>query len=288
MHTTRFGIVCLIAAAAAGSAFGQAPAAYLEVSKARVKPERLKEWEDGVKKLIDIQRRLKGDHWLTLSTEFGDSGSFLISTARENFAASQTGMDAFMKALKEGMGTLGEKLMYDLTAASVSFKSEMRRRRYDLSVNPPADAAAMTNLVGHARWIRTVRLDVKPGRAPEYIEAWKQFQAELQQVSPPITALVSESITGTPALTVGMYYKSMAQIDEQNSAVQKAVSTPAYQNLMKVSSEALAMTNWEIHRVRPELSNPTDEIVATDPSFWKPPVMTTSTNKKSTSADRNK
>ena len=59
----------------------------------------------------------------------------------------------------------------------------------------------------------------------------------------------------------------MAQMDAESAAVQKAVMSPAYANLMKVSGDALAMTNWEIHRVRPDLSNPPDGIVNADPSF---------------------
>jgi hypothetical protein len=50
------------------------------------------------------------------------------------------------------------------------------------------------------------------------------------------------------------------------------------------------MTNWEMHRIRPELSNPPDEIVNADPSFWKPQTQmtTATTKKKSSSADREK
>jgi hypothetical protein len=178
--------------------------------------------------------------------------------------------------------------MRDLGASSNSFKSEIRRRRRDLSVNPPEDADGLQKLVGSTRWIRTVRLDVKPGRSQEYIEAWKKFQGELGQVTPPITALFSESITGTPALYVGIYYKSMAQMDSEVPALQKAVASPAYGNLMKVSGDAIAMSNWEIHRVRPDLSNPPEGVVNVDPAFWKPPAMTTSTKKTSDSADRKK
>ena len=71
--------------------------------------------------------------------------------------------------------------------------------------------------------------------------------------------------------------------------MQKAVASTAYRNFMKVTGDAVAMTNWEIHRLRPELSNPPDEIVNADPSFWKPQTeMTTANKKKSSSADREK
>jgi hypothetical protein len=278
-------VLCVLAIA--GLASAQNRSVYQEVSTAHVKMERVKDWEDNVHKLIDVNRRLKGDTWITLQTEFGDSGAFLISTARRDMASVQSGMEAFMRALKEGMGPTADKVMRDLASQTNSFKSELRRRRWDLSVHAPEDAAGNQKMVGQSRWIRTVRVDVKPGRASEYIEAWKKFQAELEKVSPPVTALVSESVTGRPALTVAIYHKSMAEMDEQNAGVQKAVASPAYANLMKVSGEAVSMTNWEIHRVRPDLSNPPEGIINADPSFWKAPVVTTTTKKSSTgSADR--
>jgi hypothetical protein len=105
-------------------------------------------------------------------------------------------------------------------------------------------------------------------------------------VTPPITALFQESVTGTPALHVVLYYKSMAQMDSEAPALQKALASPAYGNLMKASGDAITMSNWDIHRVRPDLSNPPEGIVNVDPAFWKPPVLTTSTKKTSGSADR--
>ena len=89
MSKTRAGFVCLLVAAS-GTAFGQTRAAYQEVSTAQVKSDRSKEWEDSVKKLVDINRRLKGDHWIALETQYGDSGAFLFSTARENLAAVES------------------------------------------------------------------------------------------------------------------------------------------------------------------------------------------------------
>jgi hypothetical protein len=286
MLTTRLGFVCLLAAAAS-PIFSQSMPMYLELSRAQVKSDRVREFEEGGKRIADLNRRLKGDRWIALSTEYGDSGTYLFSSSRENMAAIETGMEAFMRSMKEGLGPTAEKFLRDVTGNTNSFKSEIRRRRWDLSVHPPTDAAGMNDLVGHSRWVRSIQVDVKPGRGPEYVEAWKKFQAELGEVTPPVTALVSESATGKPSIFVVLYYKSMAQMDSENTAIQKAIASDAYRNLGKVSGEAVAMTNWEIHRFRPELSNPPDEIVNADPTFWKQqPMAVTSSKKSSASADR--
>ena len=268
MRKNSMPLVCLFAVAA-GAAMGQTLPAYLDITKAQIHSERSREYEDGVRKLIEVNRKYKGDRWIALTTEYGDTGTYMFSSSRENLAGVEAGGEVFMKALKEGLGPLGDKLLRDLGAWSTSFRSEIRRRRWDLSVHPPADSAGLSAMVAHARWIRTVKLDLKPGKSMEYIAAWKQFQAELGQVSPPVTALVSEGITGTPVMYVGMYYKSMADMDAEVEGVRKALMSDAYVNLMKISGDAVAMSNWEIHRVRPDLSNPPDEILNADPAFWK-------------------
>jgi len=273
-------------AVACTCAVAQTLPTYLEISHAHVKGERSKEFEDGIRKLVDVERRLKGDRWVAISTEYGEP-RIMFSSSRENMAAVESGVEAFMKALKEGMGPFGEKLMRDL-GGMAAFRNEIRRRRWDLSVHPPADAAELSSLVGHTRWIRTVKVDVKPGRAADYIDAWKGFQTELASVSPPVTALVSESNSGTPAIFVGLYYRSMAEMDDQMGGVQKAVASAAYKNLMKVSGDAVAMTNWEMHRMRPELSNPPDDVVNTDPSFWKPKPPAAAAKPKTEAAPQKK
>src|SRR5689334_21120299 len=202
MSFTRVGILCLFAA---GSLCSQSMPMYLDITRAQVKSDRVGQFEEAGRKIVDLNRRLKGDRWIALQTEYGDSGTYMFSSSRENLAAIETGAEAFMRAMKEGMGPMAMKFLQDTTGNTNSFKSEIRRRRWDLSVHPPADTAAMNELIGHTRWIRTIKIDVKPGRQGEYIEAWKQFQGELNQASPPITAIVSESATGTPTMWVATY-----------------------------------------------------------------------------------
>jgi hypothetical protein len=175
-----------------------------------------------------------------------------------------------MKALTQSLGPMADKLLRDLGAWSTSYHTEIRRRRWDLSVHPPSTAADLYKLVGQSRWIRTLKVDLKPGKNAEYIAAWKPFQAELAKMQPAPTVLVSESVTGTPAIFVGLYYKSMAQMDTEAAAVQKALASDAYQGLGRATSNSVNQSTWEIFRVRPDLSNPPEEIVSADPAFWTP------------------
>jgi hypothetical protein len=104
----------------------------------------------------------------------------------------------------------------------------------------------------------------------QYIDAWKGFMGELEKMTPAAPIFVSESSTGSPALFVGVYYKSWAEMDTGAASLQKALASAAYGRLTMATQEAVESSRWDILKFRPELSNPPDEVIAADPAFWKP------------------
>jgi len=261
--------VCGFVLAGAG-AMAQTPPEYLDITHVQVRSDKGKDFEDAIKKMADVNRRYKGDRWVALSTEYGDFGGYLFTSQRAKLADVETGMSAFQKALKEGLGPMGDKLMRDLYASSASGYNEIRHRRWDLSVNAPSNSEEMLKIVGQTRWIRTLTLRMKPGRNMEYVEAWKGFQPELAKITPAVPILVSDANTGAPAIFVGVYYKNWAEMDAGTPGVTKALQSEAYQHLTKVTQDTVQSSKWEINRIRPELSCAPDEVVAADPAFWKP------------------
>jgi hypothetical protein len=251
-------------------AMAQTGAEYLDITRVNVRGEKTKEFEDAIKKMSEVNRKYKGDRWVTLTREYGDFGGYMFTSTRANFAEVETGMGAFQKAMKEGLGPLADKLMHDLYADSASGRSEIRHRRWDLSVNAPSGKEDYLKTVAQTRWIRVLTTNLKPGYTREYIDGWKPFQAELQKDIPGAAIWVSESSTGAPATFTGVYYKSWAEMDEGAAGLQKALASPAYQQLMAATRNAVASSTWEIYHIRPELSCPPDEIVQADPAFWKP------------------
>jgi len=252
------------------SAMAQMPAEFLDITHVQVRSDKGKEFEDAIKKLADVNRRYKGDRWVALTTEYGDFGQYSFSSTRDKMADVETGMTAFQKALKEGLGPMGDKLMRDLSAYSASGYTEIRHRRWDLSVNAPSSGEEMLKMVAQTRWIRTLTLRLRPGRNMEYVAAWKGFREELQKITPAVPILVSEANTGAPAIFAGVYYKSWAEMDAGAASVQRALQSAAYEHLTKVTQETVQSSKWEILRIRSELSCAPDEVVAADPAFWKP------------------
>ena len=253
-------------------ALAQTGGDYLDLTRVQVRGEKSKEFEDTIKKMVEVNRKYKGDRWVALSTAYGEFGGYSFSSARENLAAVETGMNMFEKAMKEGLGVLGDKLMRDLAAYSASGRNELRRRRWDLSVNAPSTAEDRAKMVAKTRWIRALTVDLKPGHNLDYVQAWKPFKDELQKVTPAVPILVSESSTGSPALFTSVYYQSWAEMDAGSAGIQKAVESGAYQRFMKVSQDSVAASRWDVLRMRPELSCPPDEVIQADPTYWKPKV----------------
>src|SRR5215475_10824742 len=110
---------------------------YIDTFKVKVRPDKLAEYEKNVRKLAEINRK-KGDRWIAYSTEYGEVGNLYFSSVRHSMAEVESGGKAFEEALKESLGPAGQKLMYDVIAGSQEASAEIRRRRFDLSVNVPS------------------------------------------------------------------------------------------------------------------------------------------------------
>ena len=270
MRKTILAAVCALVFSAGFALAQQGETQLLDILKVKVRPDKTMEYENAIRKLADINRK-KGDHWIAFSTEYGDSGTIYFSSVRMGYGDIETGFAVMQKAMTEAVGTAGmAKMFADLNAMSVSGTAEIRRRRWDLSVNPPPSREEAMRIAATSRWIRSIRIDVKPGRMPEFIEAWKPWQAELSRVEPRISVWASVAETGPPAMVLTAFYKSLKEIDAAYPGVQKAVASDTYRTFSRSVAELAGMTNWEIHRLRPDLSNAPEEMAAMDPAFWKP------------------
>jgi hypothetical protein len=84
----------------------------------------------------------------------------------------------------------------DFDQCLASSRTELRRRRCDLSSNAPADAAAMTKMLAHTRFLRTTAVHVKPGQVAAFEALLKDLKTAREKASPPQTALVSQAVAG--------------------------------------------------------------------------------------------
>ncbi|MBZ5565955.1 MAG: hypothetical protein LAP13_26485 [Acidobacteriia bacterium] len=254
------------------AALGQEQAGYLDVYIAHVKPEKRAEFDAVNKKIADANRRNKGDTWIALETTYGELNTVRFVSTRGSYADVEKAFGAFMGAINKAYGPAGgAKLFQDFTGTLESARSEVRRRRWDLSYNPPTDAAAGMRAVGNARWIRTVIVHVRPGHAPEFEAFLKEINAASQRSNSPGMRWVSEAAEGGRA---GTYYisrllSSLSELD-QTPSLQQMLGEEGYEKFQKLNAEAVASAQFEIYRILPEISNPPAETAAAAPDFWNP------------------
>ena len=87
-------------------------------------------------------------------------------------------------------------MMRDYSQCMANVRVEFRLRRWDLSSNAPADAAAMAKMLGNTRWLRTTAVHVRPGQVAVFEALLKDLKAAREKASPPQTALVSQAVAG--------------------------------------------------------------------------------------------
>ncbi len=271
----RLWATCCLALVTAPFAMAQMTEGYLEVFIVNVKPDKRADFDLVNHKVADANRKAKGDAWLAAEVQYGQGNTIYFISTRKDYAAIDSAGTAFMNAIKEAYGPGGMKKMEsDFNNTVNGTRSEIRRRRWDLSINAPKDAEAYTKLVGEARWLRTIRVVVRPGHESEFEAAVKQVKSALEQGAQSWPLLVSETVAGEPG---NVYYistlqPSLAAFDSAPN-LSKVMGEEAFSQFQKsigdfeVSSETLVM------RFLPQLSNPPEEIANAAPDFWRPKPM---------------
>src|SRR3954453_14541218 len=111
---------------------------YLDVFIVKVRPEKRADFDAVSRRIADANRKAKGHFWTAMEGQYGEGNTVQFASSRQNFAAVDSGMTAFMGAINNAYGPGGmSKMMADLNNTILSSRSEIRRRRWYLTVNPP-------------------------------------------------------------------------------------------------------------------------------------------------------
>src|SRR5246127_4650878 len=115
-----------------------------DVYIAQVKPEKRADFDAISKKMVAANRQNKGDEWLAMETVYGPMNRVTFVSMRNSYDAAEKGGDGFNAAVQKSLGKPGsEKLFQDFSQTLANSRSELRKRRFDLSSNAPSDAAAL-------------------------------------------------------------------------------------------------------------------------------------------------
>jgi len=264
-------VVCLAAPIAV-----QAQGDYLDVFVVKVKPEKLADFQALTKKWADANRRFDGDHWLAMETVYGEGNVYQFTSLRKDYADIDKTSEAAMAAANKAFGKpAADKIGQDFMNCLVWSRSELRRRRMDLSRKPPADADSYAKLIGESRFLRTTAVHIRSGHVTEFEDLLKEVKqaGEKNPELPPL--LVSQVVEGTRGATfyVTSLRSSMGGFDH-NPTIREILGEEGFKKFQKVNADAVETSESVLYRYAPEISNPPDEIVKVAADFWRPkPAM---------------
>jgi quinol monooxygenase YgiN len=264
-------ILVLSAALAAPAAAQATNSAYLDITIVKVKPEKRADFDALAKKIVDANRKNHGDAWLAYEAAYGESDTVYFVSTRADMGAIDSGMDAFMKSMKESYGPGFESIFHELDNCVIGSRNELRRRRWDLSSMPGGDEAYV-KYIGEARWIRTTAVRIRPGHMAEYEEVAEMLKEAAEKADPAAVRLVSQVVAGQ---TSGTYYLSTFQsslggFDGKMASARELLGDEAYARYVKVVAESVIDSETMIGKLLPALSNPPEEIVDITRDFWMP------------------
>jgi len=263
-------VLCLVAPAAV-----RAQGEYLDILIVKVKPEKLPDFQAELKKWVDANRRFNGDHWITFETVYGEGNVYQFTSTRKDYAEIDKANEAEMLAANKAFGEKGaEKAGQDFMNCLVSYRSELRRRRWDLSRKPPADAEAYAKLIGESRFLRTTAVHVRPGHIVEFeglLKDIKEAAEKNPQTQPVFDSQVMEGGKGT-IFYVTTLRSSLAGFDH-NPSMLEILGEEGYKKYLQAGADTVEITDSTLYRINPELSNPPEQVANVAPDFWHPKAV---------------
>jgi hypothetical protein len=255
---------------------------YLDEEIVKVKPEKVAEFTTVVKKISDANRRFNGDRWIGMESMYGDGNTYVFVSVRKDYADIDKGNDAFVAALQKAYGKDGaQKLLNDEASCFESARSELRRRRWDLSRKAPTDAAAEAKLIGESRVLRTTAVHVRSGHIADFEALLKEVKEAGEKNPDTQPVLVSQVVEGTKGTTfyVTTLRSSLGGFDK-NPTAREVLGEEGYKKYLKANAEFVSGTESTILHFSPELSNPPEEIAKVAADFWQPKALTASARPK--------
>jgi len=178
-------------------ATAQISGGYQDVEAVHVKPEKRAEFDAICKKIAEANRRTKGYNWTTSEVMYGEGNTYYFVSSQSSYGDIEKSFGMLDTAMNRVYGEAGtEKIFQDFGSALVSSHSEIRRRRWELSANPPADMSDYMKRVGESRWVRTTTVHVRVGQAMVFESAMKDLKPALENANPPVSNYVSEAVAG--------------------------------------------------------------------------------------------
>jgi len=248
---------------------------YLDVFIVKVKPEKLADFQALSKKFAEANRRFNGDRWLALEAVYGEGNVYQFTSVRKDYADIDKANEAEMLAVNKGLGKdAAQKLQQDWMNCLVSSRTELRRRRWDLSRKAPQDAEAYAKLIGESRLLRTTAVHIRPGHVPDFEALMKDTKEAAEKNPDTAPVFVSQVIEGSKGAIfyVSTLRSSMSGFDH-NPTTKEILGEEGFKKFQQISAEAVEVADSALYRFDPAISNPPEEVAKVAMDFWRPKAV---------------
>lgn len=260
-------IVCFAAPASV-----RAQGDYLDVFIAKVKPEKVADFQALTKKFADANRRFNGDRWLASEAVYGEGNVYQFTSTRKDYADIDKVNEAEMLAANKAFGKdAAQKMGQDWTNCLVWSRTELRHRRWDLSRKAPKDAEAYAKFIGESRLLRSTAVHIRPGRVADFEALMKDVKEAGEKNPDTQPVFVSQVVEGGKGATfyLSTLRSSMGGFDH-NPTAKEVLGDEGFKKLQQIVAETYETTESTLYRFVPELSNPPDDVAKVASDFWRP------------------
>jgi len=272
-------VACLVLAAPVAV---RAQGDYLDEYIVKVKPEKVADFTVLAKRVADANRRFNGDRWIAMETLYGEGNTYAFVSTRQDYADVEKNAGSFVVALQKAYGKEAAlKMLNDWNNCVESSRSELRRRRWDLSRKAPTDAAAYAKMVGETRVLRTTAVHVRSGHIADFEALLKETKEAGEKNPDTQPLLISQVVEGTRGTTfyITALRSSLGGFDK-NPTVREVLGEEGYQKYLKANADFVSGTESTIFHFSAELSNPPEEIAKVAADFWQPKAVMASAKPK--------
>ena len=275
-------VVCLAAPVAV-----RAQGDYLDVFIAKVKPEKVADFQALTKKWVDANRRFNGDRWLASEAVYGEGNVYQFTSTRKDYAEIDKVNEAGMLAANKAFGKdAAQKMGQDWTNCLVWSRTELRHRRWDLSRKAPKDAEAYAKFIGESRLLRSTAVHIRPGRVADFEALMKDVKEAGEKNPDTAPVFVSQVVEGGKGATfyLSTLRSSMGGFDH-NPTAKEILGDEGFKKLQQIVAETYETTESTLYRFVPELSNPPDEVAKVASDFWRPKALVVAAAKPRTAME---
>ena len=275
-------VVCLAAPVAV-----RAQGDYLDVFIAKVKPEKVADFQALTKKWVDANRRFNGDRWLASEAVYGEGNVYQFTSTRKDYAEIDKVNEAGMLAANKAFGKdAAQKMGQDWTNCLVWSRTELRHRRWDLSRKAPKDAEAYAKFIGESRLLRSTAVHIRPGRVADFEALMKDVKEAGEKNPDTAPVFVSQVVEGGKGATfyLSTLRSSMGGFDH-NPTAKEILGDEGFKKLQQIVAETYETTESALYRFVPELSNPPDDVAKVASDFWRPKALVVAAAKPRTAME---